>query len=230
MTHMDAALPSSSNASGDAVQPAHFHLKDSRRTRSSKPESGTYAEDVVLASMSREWVRAIPRSWPGLDPFDLTTAETPNEAVWREVHEHFERCAEVFLVGPTLNLVTSPPMEEDSYRLDNPLRMAIGNRHRGPNRWLVADQSGLEFDFFPISAHRLISSGFYSFEERSAHWRVGLEKIDRLGLPTTIRLRAWDAVIFPSNLILYRVRGGNPFAAADGYFRGLHPSNEQSGS
>lgn len=209
--------------------PCDILFIDARRSRPAVPQQGTYAQEIVVLSLPEDWIHGFADSWFSGQPFHIGSKPPPDGSVQEAIHAHFDRCPSLLRIGPILDLQKGPDLISSAYRLDNCFLANLEERPRAPGKMVVAGVGGLELDYFPHSLLELNRLGFSLGRERTvSHWEIPPAAVERLGPPTTCTLEAWEAVVFPSNLLLARVRVGHPAMAVVGYLRGLYPSVEMS--
>lgn len=217
----------SSNHRDDLQRDVRFI--DARGSETEVPRSGTYADEIVVLSLPEGWIRGFSESWFSRKPFDIGSAPPPDGSIQGAIHAHFDRCPSLVRIGPILDVQQDPDLVTTSFLLENYFRSTLPERPRAPGKLVVAGLDGLVLDYFPHSLVALNQRGFSSGREKTvARWEIEPAEIAWLGPPATCRLAAGDGVIFPSNLLLSRVRQGKSFLSAIGYLRGLHPRVETS--
>lgn len=204
---------------------AQVRFVDAHRGERVIPDRGTFADEVVVTSLTESWVGEFPTRWFGTHPFDVVDSPVPAPADLDAIHRHFDRCPGLLRIGPVVTVLHRPAVSGSSFRIENPFRTAVRERTRSPGKMLVAGRAGLAFDYFPQPVTELAALGFSFVEERSvSHWDVAPETLEPLGQPCSCVLEPWQAVIFPPSVLLTRVRLHDPHLLAYGYFRGLHPA------
>jgi hypothetical protein len=220
---------SSDGTPGTADLPRDILFVDARGSRPAIPRQGTYAHEIVVLSLPADWIHGFADSWFSRQPFHIGVTPPPGGAVQEAIHAHFDRCPTLLRIGPILDLEQGPDLISSAYRLDNVFLVNPEERLRAPGKMVVAGDGGLELDYFPHSLPELGRLGFSSGREKTiARWEIPPADVEWLGPPETCTLEAGEAVLFPSNLLLSRVRGGDPSMAVIGYLRGLHPSVQVS--
>ena len=204
-----------------------IRLFESREEQRTVPQHGTFAEEVVITSLSQAWVEGFPDLWFGIHPFDVTVVEAPKPADLNAIHDHFEHCPGLLRVGPVVTVLKSVSLTSSTFHLENAFRSAVQERNRAPVKLIVADQEGLDFDFFPYSLPQLNRAGVpFGEDAQVPRWEIQPDHLENLGPAISCTLGAWQAVLFPSNLVIARVRRREPYMLAYGYFRGLHPATQ----